>query len=236
LVAGVSQSQASVIQIFSRSQAGSDFLDWGNLGPPFPNPTPTQTTVPNGSTITSQNGFTWTVSQPSGDFQTAQEDGGVSWNGIFNSGDHLLWNQANGLTVETMTLDFGSRGTNAVGAQIQALASGDFQAEMQVFDGMGNLLGTFLSPIVTNDSSEQNTAPFLGALSTNFDIHRVVYSLVSAGGGEGNPDSFAINQFNFADPSLVPEPSTLAVFGACLLGVLISFWGKGKRVASLATP
>jgi hypothetical protein len=186
----------------------SDSVDWGKLGSAF-------TVVPNPFAITSTGGNTLTVSQLTGPFERRDQgfpSGG--WNGNFAPGDHLLWTRGNLGSSGPITLDFGSLGIFAAGAQIQPnMADGSgFTARITALDASGNVLGTFTETGVSNNAAD-NSAIFIGIGSDSTAISKLEFSLDAATSPLGD---FAINQLAFA----VPEPSSLALFAAGTLGLL----------------
>ncbi len=78
----------SFVQVTTRT--GNDMIDWGQFGPTF-------TQIQSPASWTSMLGASGTVS----DLGTLERrDEGSGWIGIFNIGDHLLWNQDNGNVID----------------------------------------------------------------------------------------------------------------------------------------
>jgi hypothetical protein len=142
------------------------------------------------------------------------------WNGNFANGAPLLWDQAQGPVI---TIDLGTLSTLSGGAQIQADFFGAFTAKLEAFDSSGNSLG-FVTENGNSNSNGDNSAIFIGVLSTGAPISKFQFSLTSAA---SSPNDFAINQFSFV-PELVPEPPTLALFGT-VIGLGFGGWLWRRR-------
>jgi len=195
VLSGVAQAEASTLVTTRAGLGGTDFIDWGQLGPTFTN-------VASPATVTSNLGVTVTVSQDNNNsFQ--RRDQGNGWGGNFTNGDKLLWNAGNG---PTMTLDFGSTGIAAGGANIQADFFGAFTARLSAYDASNVLLGSVTENGTSNGNGD-GSAIFLGLQDSTADIHKLVYSLDSG----TNPNDFAINRFDFTTTAPTPEPSTLLI-------------------------
>lgn len=214
------QSHAGIV--LSRAALnGTDFVDWGTLGP-----AELQPNVPNPSAFTSNGGIDGFVSVTTGD-PVGRRDQDIAnvqhfWSGNFNPGDHLLWTATDksGPNSVMMVLAFGSQGITRGGAQIQPSYTGaEFVARISAFDSNDVLLGTYTRLGVSNEGYD-NSAIFLGVEGLGI-IHRIEFSLDSAPGG--NTGGFAINQFDFsAEATAVPEPSSLALYGIGAAGLFIA--------------
>jgi len=211
LVAGARTAHASVILVTTESGITNDgLLDWGALGGngavvsnPFTTP------------VTGVAGLTITGSQDAGvDFNRMDQN--VSWSGNFAPGEELLWTTA--AAGGPMDFVFNNPITG-FGAQIQADFFGAFTASISAFDASNTLLGTF-SVNGNSTSSSDDSAIFIGILSTGQDISRIRLSVPTA---TANPEDFAINAPRIQATSTAPEPVTLLLFGLGLAGAARRF-------------
>ena len=122
--------------------------------------------------------------------------------------------------VPRISLSFAT-GLTAFGAQIQDIGFDSFfTGSISVFDAIGNLLESYTA-------GGFNSAPFLGVSRSTADIFRIDF-------GTNTGRDFAINSADLlrglpevpTDPvpptQSVPEPSSLALFGLGLSGVLFA--------------
>lgn len=202
-------SEASVILVTSRAAlGGDDFIDWGQLGPDH-------TLVPNPSAIVSNSGFiTGTVGRENqGDLQRRNENPPASggWNGNFAPADRLIWTNN---TAGAMLIDFDSS-VAGLGAQIQMdRLLGLFDATIEVYDVLNNLLATFTIQGDSN-SNKDNSAIFIGVLADSAIIdHIVLFTNLARTDGR---DDFAINQLDLR--IAVPGPAALVMVGLGLLAL-----------------
>jgi hypothetical protein len=151
------------------------------------------------------------VSQASGSME--RRDQGNGWNGNFGPGESTLFTNNGG----PVTLSF-NHPVQGFGSQIQAGLFGNFTAQIQAFDGSNNLLGTFTENGVSN-SNGNDSAIFLGVLSSATDISKIVVGLTVA-------PSNAVNFFALGpariQQSQVPEPASLAIWGMSALGLTVA--------------
>lgn len=94
------------------------------------------------------------------------------------------------------------------------------------FYGAGNTLFGTVNVNGTSSNANDGSAPFLGGTSSARDITSVVISVSTVGGGR----ALAINQMSLlttdAPGGVIPEPSTITLFGAALAGGL---WLRRRR-------
>ena len=204
VVAALSTANASqaLSVVTSRSALGAnDTLDWSSLGSEYSSISSPFTTVSTG-------GNTVTGSIPSGSFQRSNQSSG--WNGNFAPGDALLWTQGN---PGPLQLTF-SQSVRGVGTQIQANVFGPFTAVIEAFNSGGTSLGSFTLPS-NSTSGRDNSAIFIGVLSDNADIAKLLLNL------QDNKE-FAINQvsFNTTGGTSIPTPALLPGLIGLGMGVL----------------
>lgn len=202
-LAGAPAEAAPVLVTDRAALGGTDFIDWGGLGP-------SGTNAPNGFTIASNGGLNVAVSKPSaGDFQRREQ--GADINGNFAPGDALLWTiyKSGPISLEFDGLVFGG------GAQVQQNTFGNFTATIEAFDADGVSLAYFeLDGHSWYDGD--NSAIFIGVLDSERSIARIEIGLTTT-------HDFHINRFDIVGgpyPSTpVPEPGALLLLGAGLAGL-----------------
>ncbi len=187
-IALIAQASATLTQVGTRAALGAtDSIDWSSVGPEL--------------SVLSDPYFGTTagskVFKATGGGQTFVE--GSFANGNFAIGDSLVISNS-GFAITYA----GSQ--RSVGTQIQADFYGAYTAQMDVYDNLNILLGSFQ---VTGISffNEDNSAPFLGVTSTSADIAKVVFSLI-----DDNP--IVINRVDSdCGCGAVPEPASMAALG-----------------------
>jgi hypothetical protein len=135
--------------------------------------------------------------------------------GGFLTTDTLL-SQLPGNLSDPVLVGFSSP-VQGVGTQIESLLPGAFTGYMDLFDTGNNLLAE-ISVSGNTTTANDGSAPFIGAISDTANIDHIVFSV-----DNGNPQfpragDVAINALDFA----VPEPVTLSVFGAGLVGAFVA--------------
>lgn len=220
---------ASVSQAAARADLkANDSVDWSVLGAPF-------TAVSNPVSLDSSLGLNLTVSMPAGIFERRDQsapnvtsnppDGNFTvtgWAGIFAPDDSLLWTRPNN---GPLLLEFASP-VSAAGAQIQRSLYGSYTATLEVFDSQGNSLATYTGGAVASNAGD-NSAVFLGVISTSADIKRLLFTV------DNLSDGFAINQLDLntlPSPNAVPETSLWSlVTGAGVTGSVFYLRGSRRR-------
>ncbi|VEP17892.1 conserved exported hypothetical protein [Hyella patelloides LEGE 07179] len=194
----------------------SDRLDFASLGrvfDPVAPPTP-DSFLPNTFSATSENGLELNFAiPPSNDpaisppfiFQTGFPPEGIPTN--FADGDFLLFTGADFRFFPSpgnpgpITIDFTTPVTGA-GTQIAVDDTLSFTASVSAFDDGGNLLDSFSVP-GTSSLALDNSALFLGVVSEEANISRLVYS-------SSVPNrAIGINTVSISNGTTIPEPSTL---------------------------
>ena len=220
MTAGARSAAASTMGITTETGIlNGGQLDWGALGPSFTGVSNSFTTP-----VPGIGGLNVTGSQPGGDFVRIDQ-GPVDWNGNFGSGEHLLWSFFGG----PMTFTFNSAITG-FGAQIQADDLGAFTARIEAFDA-GNVSLGFFTRLGTATAAGNDSAIFLGILSSAADIRSINLSLTSSGGGAGDPSDFAINSPRI-QYTPIPEPASMVLLAT---GIVALYLRRFRRDA-LATP
>ncbi len=181
--------------------SSNDAIDWGTVGAAGTFPT-------NPFTGTSVGGQSYTVSQ-AGQTSFDRVDQGNGWNGNFAPGATLLWTLGGG----PMSISF-TNGIFGFGAQIQSSSFDAFGARVEAFDANSSLLGSFTLN-GTSTTAGDNSAIFIGLLSTSNDIRKLTFSLDSA--AHGDLGNFAIGNGALTTVSPIPEPEIYAMMGVGLL-------------------
>ena len=212
----MSSVQASIVEVTNRADlGGNDFVDWSQLGPvDFSNPI----AVPHN--VTSNKGATTTLSKPDGVIYADVQKPNGPWGGNFAPNDYLLYNGPQfGINSSPLTITFATPVFGA-GAQIgvNVATSSDylFDATIKAFSSDNTLLFTHVFKDLVMNNKADNSANFIGILSTSAEIASIEIS-VPASTSYGTND-FAINQL---DINAVPEPSTFALAGLGGLGLVV---------------
>jgi hypothetical protein len=205
----VAPAHADISLVTTRAGlAATDSIDWGQLGPEA-------TTSPSPFAVSSAGGISTVVDKALSGLFGRQNESSL-WAGNFAPGDRLLWtNNFTSTTNNPIALRFGALGVFGGGAQIQADFNGDFLARVTAFDAGGNLLATFTEAGHSSRNAD-NSAIFIGVLSTDPDIHSIAVSLDAA--DADTIGDFAINRLDITAP--IPEPGTLTLLALGVLALL----------------
>jgi hypothetical protein len=171
--------------------AGTDSIDWGQFAPELSH-------INSGSTFTTADGATGTISY-------GPEPYGVLYSPSIWGGnlDPSNWRNYAFAGSGAMTLTF-AQGFDQIGAQIQAQGFAPFTATICDSNGCFSEDGV--------SDGNRGTAIYLGISGS--DISWVSFSATEY----GSADNFAINQVTL-DPTAIPEPSSLLLFGTGLIGI-----------------
>jgi hypothetical protein len=204
-----SEAQA-ITFVTDRSALGADdFVDWDNLATNF-------TSVSTPSSIDSANGLNVTVNIPGNLVERRTQ--GIGLDGNFAPGNALLWTKNN---QGPLSLAFYNP-VSGVGAQIRSNASGSFTGTIEAFTISNVSLGRF-SQSGNASGGGDNSAIFLGLLSTSNDIAKVTFNI----SGSSQPD-FLINQLSLKTSTPVPTPALLP----SLIGMGAAAYRKRKGAAT----
>jgi hypothetical protein len=210
-------ARADGFTVFSTraDQNPTDIIDWNQLGP-----SGTSLTTP--QLVSTFNGNPALV----GNFGLTnfnRVDEGNGWIGNFDFGSALVWTGFGGGTggpgpfAMVLSVPVGS-----FGFDIQTNTYGAFNATVQAYDALGNLLfSDTLGGVSTN--LENGSALFFSlGDTTGVNISQIVIST-----DLGN--DFAIDNPSFTYTTAVPEPSSVLLLGSGLLGLV----GIRRRKSSI---
>jgi hypothetical protein len=204
-VLAVGTARATLFQVSNRNPFALGLqIDWSIFGPAG--------TVLSCFCSAQTDGFTVSVNGTAGTIDRYNE-GVPPYKGNFSVGDALV---AQPYISDEMTVGFMANPVLGVGAQIQPLNyTGPFTGYMQVLtdDGMNALFS------VSGDSTtaEDNSAPFLGVMSTTNDIIGVNFFADIGNAEFPEVGDIAINQM---DVSPAPEPGTALILATAALLVI----------------
>jgi hypothetical protein len=204
LAAQPAQAQFSLLT--SRAQVGgAGLINWGAAGAAGTSPTNPFNIAVGGTALSA------TVSKAGSAF--SRVDQGNGWSGNFNGGETLLWTGS-----QTGPVDIRFNGAvSAVGANFQADFFGAFTGRISALDAVGSVI-SFFSFAGTSTSNGDGTAVFAGISSTLGNIYGVRFEGLTA---SEQPNDFSINNVSVnSSTSVVPEPSSIALMGAGLVGLV----------------
>lgn len=199
LLAAGPASAAAITSLGALSS--NDSIGWGQLGP-------VSTTLPASDPVLSVGGLSAVVSTSGTSLKRLDQDNG--WSGNFATGDQLLWTNGSGpdITITFLNPVFGA------GAQIQSDFFGAFTAQITLSNG------DVFTEAGNSTSGGDGSAIFIGALDGIADIASIRFALTTA---PSAPNDFAIDTlFLRTGPVVrsVPEPMTLSLLGAGILGAV----------------
>ncbi len=140
---------------------------------------------------------------------------GSGWSGNFSTGMGLIYNGASfGNTPTDIGVDF-NQGQSRAGAWIQSNYFGAFTATVTAFDVLDNLLGSYTVQGLSD--TNVGTALFIGLLDDIPEIYALRFDAMGIGGA--SEPNFAIGSVRVGGGSAIPEPSSLVLMGAGLLGL-----------------
>jgi PEP-CTERM motif len=195
---------------------GTGLINWATLGG-------SSTVVANGTSgiAIATTSLTATVTQ-AGQSPLERRDQGIGWAGDFTPGSALLWTRGNNGPITIMF----SGAVGAAGAALQTDYYGAFTGSIEALDASQNVLATFVFSGTATGAAD-GSAPFAGIMSTLNDIWGVRFTGVTASNA---PNDFAIDNLSVNIGSdVVPEPSTYALMGTGLIGLV----GVARRKRSV---
>lgn len=184
-------AEPDFVSVGSRSAlAGTDNLDWGDLGPP-------SVSHPQPVTILSDDGLSVVVTNsvvPPGNFPApfnrAKQNFFGGWRGNFAFGDELIYTGG----AQVITIDFPTPIASA-GMQVQpGTLIVSFITRIEALNAGGAVLA-FFDVVGVSSNAEDNSAPFVGIRAIGgaaFDKIRITNMTVMSNTG------IAINQVDFA--------------------------------------
>jgi PEP-CTERM motif len=195
---------------------GTSVIDWATLGA-----TNTVVNNPTSGIAITNSALTATVSSAQSPFE--RRDQGNGWSGNFTNGAALLWTRGNN---GPLTIMF-TGAVGAAGANYSTDYFGDFTGTIEALDASQNVLTTFVFGGSSNSNGD-GSAPFAGVSSALNNIWGVRFTGVTA---SNDPNDFAIDNLSVnLGSQVVPEPSTYALMGTGLIGLV----GVARRKRSNA--
>jgi len=144
-------------------------------------------------------------------------DEGNGWAGNFLPGEALIYTWPS--TPITLSFD---QPLSGIGMQVEHGYYGAFTATIQAFDVGGALLGS-ASRQGVGTSAADGSAIFIGIGSDEGNIQRLAINSISL--VNGRDGEFAIN---YVSAAMVPEPSSMALFGLGVVAVRLNWWRQQR--------
>jgi hypothetical protein len=212
-------AKAAIYQVNDRSGFAAPFtFDFSAFGTPGKFVSTQDSQTINGVTITTQSS--------GGGFTLNQE--GAGYSGNFTSGDTLL---AQPNLSDNFILRFSGMPVYGFGTQFEPYRSdftGSYGAILDVFDVTGRQIADF-DRAGTKTTTEDNSVPFLGALSTDVPIGYVTLSVTTNRAPFFTAGDVVANRLTLSTTRVeVPEPASLALL---LAGVTASISFLRRRTS-----
>lgn len=204
LTAGVARADSLTDITSQGAQGGNDSANWSQLGADATllsasNPATSSLGISVTAGLTGANSIISAVCAAS----PCSWSGGTSGSTPFTAGDSLIWTADAGSSGNgPLTLTLGTNVSGA-GALIQENAPGQFQAEIQVFNG-GTSLGSF------SKTSDSNGDPiYIGVKdTTGANINKIAFSIASTTNTAGDISDFAVDTLVLNKPgAATPTPT-----------------------------
>lgn len=211
----VHRADAGLTQVSSRSALNANLeIDWNAFGPAG--------TVLSCFCSTTVGGLTVGINGSSGEVDRFDE--GTDYTGNFAKGDALI---SQPFISDQLSVGAFGPPVSAVGTQIQPLDfTGAFIATMNVLTNDG--MNASFTVAGNSTTAEDNSAPFIGVISTTNDIIGVNFSVDVDNPNFPEAGNLAINQMDVRLGAAVPEPGAVSILGTAGLLLLIG-WGFRSR-------
>lgn len=199
--------------------AANDSIDWGQIGPA----SDIRYNLP--VTATSVGGVTATLDYPSPFPTIYRFDSGFDFGGGFPDGEHLVYAPTGEFFPLVISFDSPVKGA---GANFEPGNVSVYTAHLAAYSAANTLLGTVSeSGFSQGVDDPPGSAIFIGITEATADIASIQFSV------DFNKQPFAIDQLSMVtgatDVRDVPEPGTMALLGAGLMGLTVLRRRKNSR-------